>query len=347
MDAPRTVIEDVAPGTIGLLSCLHMDDAPRLRRDLQERGFWWVEVRRPHRCDILYGPQSLGPGAFRLVDAALSPHTALPRVRGGHPSDPPLDDDRNPAPVVLRVQCPKFGQTALEWARKVAKEAGWSVLEAQSGVLWAEVMPLWQKSLDAVKKWLDQHNVAYEMLDNGSTWTQRPTALIPGKELRQEGVQEDVPQEAQVAPPPGKRKGSTTPRIDLRTKYDDKHLFRNGAVLYRRGNVFQIWYPAWGPETWTLPTEDEEETESCFADLVDQIEVEADERYLPEQTPATCSQCTYYASIKERPGWGRCSELDRDVPADNAVCAEFEPVKAEEGVDEIEQVVDRMMAEGP
>ena len=542
MDAPYTTIEAVAPGTIGLLSCLGMDDTPRLRRTLQERGFWWLEVRRPSRCDILYGPQSLGPDAFRLVDAALSPqHNPHPR-ESGHSSEPSSGNtDRTSAPVILRVQSPEFRRTALEWARAVAEDAGWSVLEAQSGVLWAEVMPLLLKSVDDVKRWLDQHNVAYEMADNGSTWSVHPTALIPGKELTQEaraasglglwtvefedgyitqvyardeeqamrvgqadrrsygrdGEDEKemtkadwlqnttavkawrVQKEARTQPPLGHKPPSkgAGPRVDLRTEYDDKHLFRNGSTLYRRGKIFQIWYPDYGPETWTLPTDDEEETESCFTAFVDQLEVgdvdgalgeragfqrgdevkttefifipgyggqtaikagsagevlsvsadkslvvvqfyevgvrgvlpqgslvrvsrkgestsepEAEEGRasagairaakkemdqarvvmkraeakmvrawntpreekareeweraadihqaattawqkalgnLPEQAPATHSQCDYFASIKERKGWGRCSELDRDVPADGAVCSAFEVAKTE------------------
>ncbi|MBA7696186.1 hypothetical protein ES703_104829 [subsurface metagenome] len=44
--------------------------------------------------------------------------------------------------------------------------------------------------------------------------------------------------------------------IDLRGDYDEIAHVKDG-ILYRKGNIVQVWWDKWGKETWTGPSEEQ------------------------------------------------------------------------------------------
>ncbi|MBU0778173.1 hypothetical protein KKF82_07935 [Patescibacteria group bacterium] len=44
--------------------------------------------------------------------------------------------------------------------------------------------------------------------------------------------------------------------IDIRGDYDEIAHVKDG-ILYRKGNIVQVWWDKWGKETWTGPSEEE------------------------------------------------------------------------------------------
>jgi len=46
------------------------------------------------------------------------------------------------------------------------------------------------------------------------------------------------------------------PIIDLRSDYDEIAHVKDG-ILYRKGNIVQVWWDKWGKETWIGPSEEQ------------------------------------------------------------------------------------------
>ncbi|GAH61055.1 unnamed protein product, partial [marine sediment metagenome] len=54
----------------------------------------------------------------------------------------------------------------------------------------------------------------------------------------------------------GSNPDTGTSIIDLRGDYDEIAHVREG-ILYRKGNIVQVWWDKWGKETWTAPGEEQ------------------------------------------------------------------------------------------